>query len=529
MSFHGRDNPYNFDTFLQCRDQFDYYRDDAFLQRTIRHYCKKQFSEVEAAAVEVSALASFRWKSLSDAVALPEKRLFLVNYDAHNRRIDRIVRPTEAQTLESEVYAQALFSRATPTWVRFIKLFLIYQNGEASTFCPLACTTGLAELLDRFADSPELEAMRDHVQEGIDGNFAVGAQFISEVQGGSDVAANCVEAIQIDGQWRLYGRKYFCSATQADYAVVTAKPKGSDTIAIFAVPAWLPGDKEKEIRNGCTIDRLKRKMGTRELPTAEITYNGALAYPIGPLESGLANLVKTVLTQSRLAVGMMNAATMTRAVREATQYAEFREAFGRPIARFPMLQNQLDAIQHDAQRTTAGTFELHALFIAAQVDEKQTDAESRKRRLNVRELVMLQKITSAWDAVDTIRCAMSVFGGHGIMEDFSSLPRLFRDATVNELWEGPRNVLLWQIHRDLQKSTSWYPPEEFVSNILNGADSGIVTALCKEIKLLVAHPDLTTPNDETRSICKQWDSFCHRLFHSWQDHALNQVQFSKRN
>ena len=74
MSFPGRDNPYNFDTFLQCRDQFDYYRDDALLQRTITHYCKEQFS-------------------------------------------------------------------------------------EASTFCPLACTTGLAELLDTFADSPELEAM----------------------------------------------------------------------------------------------------------------------------------------------------------------------------------------------------------------------------------------------------------------------------------------------------------------------------------------------------------------------------------
>ncbi len=523
MSLPNRDNPYNFDAFLQCRDQFDYYRDDAFLQRTVKHYCAEQYSEVNRAAAEVSTMASFRWKSLSDALALPEKRLTLMHYDAHNRRIDRIVRPLEAQVLQNETYTQALFSSATSPWVQFVKMFLIYQNGEACTSCPLTCTAGLAELLEKFADTPELEAIRDHLKEGIDGDFAVGAQYISEVQGGSDVAANCVEAVQEDGQWRLYGQKFFCSAIHADYAVVSAKPKGSETVAIFAVPAWLPGDKEKEIRNGCTIDRLKWKMGTNELPTAEITYNGALAHPIGPLESGLANVVKIVLTQSRLAVGISSAAAMTRAVREARQYAEFREAFGQRIARFPMLANQLETMQHEAQRTTAGVFKLNAMFIAAQDDAPQASADNRKQRFDIRELVMLQKITSAWDAVDTIRSAMSVFGGHGIMEDFSSLPRLFRDATVNELWEGPRNVLLWQIHRDLQKAASWYPPEAFVLRILNGGEDVLIQRFCEEIKTLVAHPDLTTLDEKTRSICKQWDSFCHRLFHTWQDLALNEI------
>ena len=523
MSFPDRDNPYNFDAFLQCRDQFDYYRDDAFLQRAVRHYCGEQYSEVDLAAVEVSALASLRWKSLSDAIALPEKRLYLMNYDAHNRRIDRIVRPLEAQTLQNEIYTQALFSSATPLWVRFVKKFLIYQNGEACTFCPLTCTEGLAELLEKFADTPELETMRNHLKEGIDGEFAVGAQFVSEIQGGSDIAAICVEAVQEDEQWRLYGKKFFCSATHADYAVVAAKPKGSETIAIFAVPAWLPGDKKKEIRNGCTIDRLKWKMGTSELPTAEITYNGALAYPVGPMDSGLANVVEIVLTYSRLAIGISNAATMTRAVREARQYAEFREAFGRPIARFPMLDNQLDAMRHDAQRTTAAAFKLFAMFIAAQDGKHQASVENREQRFDIRELIMLQKITSSWDAVDTIRSAMSVFGGHGIMEDFSSLPRLFRDAIVNELWEGPRNVLLWQIHRDLQEAASWYPPEEFVSRILAGTENVVIQRFCEEIKTLVAHPDLITLDEETRSICKRWDSFCHRLFHRWQDLALNEI------
>ena len=84
---------------------------------------------------------------------------------------------------------------------------------------------------------------------------------------------------------------------------------------------------------------------------------------------------------------------------------------------------------------------------------------------------MLQKITVAWDAVDQLRMAMSIFGGHGVMEDFSSLPRLYRDAAVNELWEGPRNVLLSQIHRDLQQVQAVIRPAEFVGNLLAGADN----------------------------------------------------------
>jgi alkylation response protein AidB-like acyl-CoA dehydrogenase len=76
-----------------------------------------------------------------------------------------------------------------------------------------------------------------------------------------------------------------------------------------------------------TIDRIKWKMGTSELTTAELTLNGAQAYPVGPLERGLANMVGIVLTYSRLTVGLSGAASMMRAWREAAQYCDFREAF----------------------------------------------------------------------------------------------------------------------------------------------------------------------------------------------------------
>jgi alkylation response protein AidB-like acyl-CoA dehydrogenase len=166
------------------------------------------------------------------------------------------------------------------------------------------------------------------------------------------------------GAWRLYGTKFFCSATHADYAVVTAKPSGSEKVALFIVPSWLPGDKERERRNGYTIDRIKWKMGTSELTTAELTFNGALAYPVGPLERGVANVVGIVLTYSRLTVGLSAAAFMTRAVREARQYARFRKAFGLTIGDFPMLAGQIESIDRAARRATAGAFRLYRDFLS---------------------------------------------------------------------------------------------------------------------------------------------------------------------
>ena len=169
-------------------------------------------------------------------------------------------------------------------------MFLIYQNGEACIACPLVCTEGLVAVLEAFADTPQTQRILTHCKEGENGDFAVGAQYLSEIQGGSDVPANLLEAARAGDTWRLYGTKFFCSATHADYAVVTAKPTGSEKVGLFVVPSWLPGDKQREKRNGFTIDRLKWKMGTSELTTGEITFNGALAYPVGPLDRGLAHV-----------------------------------------------------------------------------------------------------------------------------------------------------------------------------------------------------------------------------------------------
>ena len=156
------------------------------------------------------------------------------------------------------------------------------------------------------------------------------------------------------------------------------------------------------------------------------------------------------------------------------------------------------------------------------LDEADTD-EARKRRFEVRELIMLQKIVSASDSVDLLRTAMSIFGGHGVIEDFSSLPRLFRDAMVNELWEGPKNVLLTQLHRDLKQAQDWYPADEFIGFLLKGSNAFLVKQISRDMIELITTADFNHVNDESIDQCQRWDDCCQRLFHAFQENALSEV------
>ncbi len=550
----NRNNPYSFDDYLLVRNQFNFYRDDEFLQALIKHYTGAEFANIDKELRELSDRVSFKWRDLADDATKLENRIkctLVHHYDAYRHRIDRIERCAETETLEREIFALGLFNpRKNTSWSRFCKLFLLYELGEIGVMCPITCTHGMISLMSQYETSldPTARTMLTHLRDGINGAYAIGAQFISEIQGGSDVPANLVEAIfekeseadEISNCWRIYGTKFFCSAIQCDYAVVSAKPKGTPSsarIAAFVVPSWLPGNKEKELRNSFTIDRLKQKLGTAELPTAELTYNGSVAYPIGPLENGLADIVGIVLSLSRLHIGFGAAAGGLRVAREAMLYAQFRTAFGINVALFPMLINQLNKLEISTKAAAAAAFKIAAEFIA--LGERLTAGmkdllkikalNERKRRFRLRELIMLQKLVVAYEAPEMIRLAISFFGGHGIMEDFSCFPRFHRDALIMELWEGPRNVLLTQIHRDFQRVADWYPADEFARDILLGVDADIVEPMAAEFLRLISHKSLLTTDPETLAICGDWEKFSSELFRAYQMQALAELNYQGKS
>jgi len=546
----NRNNTYTFDDFLFVRDHFNFYVDDLFFQALIEKYTGDEFEKIDRDLRALSEYVSFRFKGLADKANELENRIKVTkvkHYDAHNHRIDRIERCLETETLEKEIFSLGLYDpNRNSAWSRFAKMFLLYQMGESGVMCPVACTHGMVWLMQKYEDSlvPEAKGILKSVREGENGHYKVGAQFVSEIQGGSDVPANLVEAINVEEEkpdgysqcWRLYGQKFFCSAMQSDYAVVTAKPKGvpsSTKVAAFVVPLWLPGNKEKEIRNSFTIDRLKQKLGTAELPTAEITFNGAVAYPIGPLEKGLADIVGIVLSLSRFHVAFGLAAQMLLIAREAILYSQFRTAFGVPISSYPMMINQINDLEHFGRRTAAGAFKVYSEFIhfgeelksGIREIEQIEDESEKKRRFRLRELIMLQKIVVADEVPGMIRKAISFYGGHGIMEDFLSFPRFHRDSLVQELWEGPRNVLLTQIHRDLQRVKSWYPPDEFIRDLLTGMQNDLIDEYASTFRRIINHDTLLRNDEETLEICRVWEAFSNKLFIAYQDQALTELNF----
>ncbi|UCC19447.1 MAG: acyl-CoA dehydrogenase family protein [Promethearchaeota archaeon] len=554
MSFQegNRNNPYSFDDFLFVRNHFNYYKDDKFLQALVKKYVSQdEFEKIDRDLNALSDYVSFRFRDLADKANELENRVKVTkvkHFDAHNHRIDRIERCLETEILEKEVFSLGLFDPArNSAWSRFIKIFLLYENGEAGVMCPVACTHGAVEIIQKYEGSlsPEAKIILTSIRDGVNGQYSLGSQFVSEIQGGSDVPANLVEAIYEENEgsdgysnvWRLYGQKFFCSATHADYQIVTAKPKGTQSstrVAAFAVPAWLPGNKEKEVRNSFTVDRLKQKLGTAELPTAEITYNGAVAYPVGPLEMGLADIVGIVLSLSRLHVAFGMASGALRVAREAILYSQFRTAFGIPISSFPMMINQINELDHFAKRSAAGCFKVYSEYIHFNEElisgirelEKIEDLEERKRRFRLRELIMLQKIVVADEAPKMIRKAISFYGGHGIMEDFLSSPRFHRDSMIMELWEGPRNVLLTQIHRDLSRVKDWYPADEFCRDLLTGRDSDLIEEYSSEFNRIMSHDSLLRNDEETLKICRDWEIFSEKLFITYQEQALMELNYT---
>ncbi|MFW9938477.1 MAG: hypothetical protein ACFFD5_12570, partial [Candidatus Thorarchaeota archaeon] len=198
----NRDNPYSFDDYLFVRDNFNYYRDDPFFQSLVKHYSpSEEYEKIDRDLRGLSDYVSYKWRDLANKANELENRIKVTkikHYDAHNHRIDRIERCSETETLEREIFSLGLFDpdRNTP-WSRFIKMFLLYQNGEAGVMCPVACTHGLVWLMQKYEKelSPEALEILNHVRNGIDGDYGRGSQFVSEIQGGSDVPANLVEAV----------------------------------------------------------------------------------------------------------------------------------------------------------------------------------------------------------------------------------------------------------------------------------------------------------------------------------------------
>ena len=456
--------PYSFQPLLD-RASGNWYEDDALLQRLLARYAPGRGVDSSEALTAWGARVAGPLRALAEESALSENRPWLRPFDAYSRRVDEVVLPASTLQALGEVEGrERLGAVHGDPFAFYARSYLYVQNGEAGVACSMACTDGLVRVLEALGDRREHREAVEKVRGSSAERVYHGAQFVTEIQGGSDVPANVVEAIPDGDAFRLRGQKWFCSNVNADFFLVTARPRGAPAggrgVGLFLVPAYLEeGDRR---RNGYTIDRLKDKLGTRELATAEVTFDGAVAYPVGEPERGIANLVRYVLVPSRFACVGFAASALRRAERIVVDYTGFRTVFGRRLADLPLAAERVARVRAARERALASYFELLRLWERA-AEEDRGDAEA----LDFRLMLSLSKAVLTRECTALLHEAMTLLGGNGIEERFSPLPRLYRDSVIMETWEGPHDVLLDQALRDLARLSP--DPAAFVGRVAGAA------------------------------------------------------------
>lgn len=376
-----------------------------------------------------------------------------VPFDPIGRRVEAIEFHPAYDVVGKEVWQSGLLAvnrGGAHAFEQAALFFLLSHVGEGGHACPAVCTAGLARAVERRGDASLRARYLDGLFETRYDACLRGSQFLTEVQGGSDVGANAVVATQDSvepGAWRLTGEKWFCSVVDADLFAVTARPVGADAgtrgLACFLVPRSLDG----ETPNCFRIRRLKDKLGTRCLASAEIDLEGSLGWPIGELDEGFHVAVEELLNTSRWLNAIGSTGLMRRSYLEAASFSRHRRAFGRTIGELSIVREQLATMKVDEHAALASTLVLTDL-----IERLDAGTATATERAAHRVLVNANKFVTSVDATDVVHRGIEVLGGNGTIEDFSPLPRLYRDAIVYESWEGTHNVLCAQVQRDLGRS-----------------------------------------------------------------------------
>jgi len=428
----------------------NFYTGSPNLKNVMRFYLGTQIDAVDDHLEKLGAFTATEMDELAKVEDRIGNHPRLERWSGLGERIERIEFHPNHDKIGEQIWSAGMMSiqsTAGRTVEQMGMYFLLTMNGEAGHLCSLACTSGLIRALQQVASDDVRERFLPPL---LDPNYETmqhGAQFLTEVQGGSDVGANAVTATDNgDGTWRINGEKWFCSNINADQFLMTARPEGETDgtrgLGLFVVPRLL----DDGTTNGFHIRRLKDKLGTRTLASAELDFRDAVAYPVGDIDKGFKNVVELVLNTSRLMNAVACAGIIQRAYLEAGHYACNRTAFGNAIASYPMVQEAIADLISESYAATASSF-----YIAHLVDRIDTGDATQADKDTYRLLVNINKYITSIRGTEMVHRAIEVLGGNGAIESFSILPRLYRDMVVLESWEGTHNVLCVQVLRDIQR------------------------------------------------------------------------------
>lgn len=428
------------------------WNDDAFLRALLERLLPGEvFADIapglqrlgERAAGEMLAFAA-------DAERNPPVH---VPYDPWGRRIDEIRvadgwKQLHRVAAEEGVVATA-YAREHGEHSRthqFARLYL-YHPSSAICSCPLAMTDGAARVIEMHGtDAMRANAFRKLTSRDPEA-FWTSGQWMTERAGGSDVSRSATVARRSGDGFTLHGTKWFTSATTSQMAFTLARIEENgapaDALSLFYLELRDDNGRLNEI----FVHRLKDKLGTRALPTAELTLQGTPATLVGEPGKGVRTIA-TLLNITRLYNACCAAAQMRRAVALAADYAKKRVAFGKPLNEHALHAETLAVLEAETRGATAMVF--HAATLLGR-DETGTASETDRKLLRL--VTPMVKLYTAKQSIAVCSEALEAFGGAGYVED-TGLPVLLRDAQVLAIWEGTTNVLALDMLRALARDNS---------------------------------------------------------------------------
>ena len=408
--------------------------------------------EIEGSLVEMGRLAGGELYQMQLTDRLNEPRL--TQWDAWGNRIDKIEVTPLWRVAERIAVEHGLVSTAYEQ--KHGSLSRVHQCAMAYLFtpstdiysCPLAMTDGAARTLLGSGNQALIDHAVPHLITRDPSQFWTAGQWMTEITGGSDVGLSETIARRDpeSGNYRLYGRKWFTSAISSQMALTLARPEGNPPggrgLALFYVETR---DAEGRPRN-IEVNRLKDKLGTRKVPTAELALNGTPAQLVQETTDGVRNIAP-LLNITRLWNGISAVALMRRGVALASDYARKRFAFGAPLSEKPLHMDTLAGLKAESE----AAFHL-AFHVAELTGRSETGEISDEDAALLRLLTPIMKLTTAKQAVAVASEVLECFGGAGYIED-TGLPVLLRDSQVLPIWEGTTNVLALDTLRALNEDS----------------------------------------------------------------------------
>ena len=420
----------------------------SYLQRVLS---QEQIQDIEPTLREMGALAGGELYQMQLADRLNEP--VLTQWNPWGERIDHVeVSPlwkrAEQLAAEHGLIATA-YEGKHGALSRVHQFALVYLFGPSTDvyICPLAMTDGAVSTLQQTGNQELIDRAIPHLTSRDPAQFWTSGQWMTESTGGSDVGQTETIARQdSDGTWRLYGRKWFTSAVSAQMALTLGRPEGNGPggrgLALFYVELR---DEQGNLQN-IEVNRLKDKLGTRKVPTAELTLTGTPARLVKEANNGIRN-ISPMLNVTRLwnCIGAISG--MRRGLALARNFAPKRFAFGAPLSEKPLHVDTLAGLQAEFE----GAFHL-TFYVIEQLGKRDHGELSEQEQLLLRMLTPIAKLTTGKQAVQVTSEILESFGGAGYVED-TGLPLLLRDSQVLPIWEGTTNVLSLDTLRAIRENS----------------------------------------------------------------------------